>query len=761
MENNKDKKHIFSTDRPIQRASNDKLNRVKFSTELANSISRWTEKDSLVVAIYGNWGDGKTSVKNMVKEVFEENKKPTFMEFNPWQWADENHITEAFFKEISNKLNNSSDDSQRKAAAKLLDYAEYLELGNELVDKYKKIVERVLIFAVGGAGMLSLSANEEKRWWLALSAFILSICTIALEQIIWGLKWLARWKKIGVKGQKNLEERKSELVVALGEMKTTLVVFIDDIDRLSKNETKTIFRLIKANADFPNIVYLTLFQRDIVEKNLAQDEEYKGSEYLKKIVQVGFSLPKIPIDNIHKILFKELDRLLDESGLEKKFEQDRWSELFNDGLSNYFKNLRDVNRFISTFSFHLGTLKSDTTYEVNFIDLVGFEVLRQFEPAVYESMYYAKKLLTGSASNSRYSRQDAEKKQMEDILNSASPENKESVKSIIKVLFPNSQWAWGSNYHSSVGDEEFINLRVNHEDRFDRYFSLYLPDEEIKQSEFEYALTIVGDEDKFLSFLMNYYQQGRLNLFIKRFEAFKQQVDKKDAIPFISVMLKIGDILSDKFEGFFFDSPVMHVKRIIYWYFRKHDFNEEEKREAYWQSLSKSTGIYLPIFLLWEELDKREVDRYPDQYLLTKVDPEKIKQLLIEKLKTNKNSSEFKSSIHLPRMISIWLKVDEASAKAWFNAYILDDSALLKFLIDLESTGTSSTGKSSETYYYIQLSWLKVFFEDPVALAKRVRELKSKVQINSDELRRVFENIDRAEDQHLHPEKHPDIFRGR
>jgi len=752
-------KHIFTADRPILKASEDLLNRAKFSRELAVSISKWTEKESLVVAIYGRWGDGKTSVKNMVKEIFENEKTPMFMEFSPWQWANENHITEAFFKELANKLGASKNDDQREVAKKLLDYAEYLELGNELIGKFKNILEKLLLLAIGGTGIISTIVSAEYKVRLIITSLILFVITLALEEIIWGFKWIARWKNIHFEHQKTLEERKAELINALSKVKSTMVVFIDDIDRLSKSEIKTLFRLIKANADFPNIVYLTLFQRDIVERSLEKDEVFAGTDYLKKIVQIGFNLPKLQAGEIHKILFKELERLLDESGLNPKFEQSRWNELFIGGLSNYFENLRDVNRFIATFSFHLGVFKSDTSYEINFIDLIGLEVLRQFEPQVYEIIFYSKKLLTESSGSSHRGSEQSRKKEMEELLEQASIEHKEGVKIIIKVLFPNSQWAWGSNYIYSVGDDEFIKLRINHKDYFDRYFSLYLPVDDIKQSEFEYVLSVTSEEHALFDALMKFHDQDRLPQFVKKFEAYKQVVDKKDAVPFISVMLKLGDILSDEYEGFFSISPVTHIKRIILWYFNKNDFTPEERQDLYWKILESSTAIFLPIAKLWDEADRRNLDKYPDHYFLKNIDTKKILELLGKKIDQNKDRYEFKSSRHLPKILFIWNQVDKAASKIWLEKYINEDANLISFLMKLENITTTTSGYETFVNYFIQLNWLKEFFDDIPSLAKRVRQIKSTTITKDEKTKRLFGNIDRVEDQFLHPEKYPDLMR--
>ena len=63
MENNDI--HGFSSDRPISRVEDDLLGRSTFSEDLATAISSWHGKDSLVVALHGDWGSGKSSIKNM------------------------------------------------------------------------------------------------------------------------------------------------------------------------------------------------------------------------------------------------------------------------------------------------------------------------------------------------------------------------------------------------------------------------------------------------------------------------------------------------------------------------------------------------------------------------------------------------------------------------------------------------------------------------------------------------------------------------
>jgi predicted KAP-like P-loop ATPase len=59
--------HI-SADRPITSKSDDRLNRSGFSEGLAKIISQWRNKPSLVIGLFGDWGSGKSSIKNLVIE---------------------------------------------------------------------------------------------------------------------------------------------------------------------------------------------------------------------------------------------------------------------------------------------------------------------------------------------------------------------------------------------------------------------------------------------------------------------------------------------------------------------------------------------------------------------------------------------------------------------------------------------------------------------------------------------------------------------
>src|SRR6267142_3871618 len=98
--------HPFPLDRPIAKLDEDKLGRRPFATSVARSIESWKGDASLVIALYGGWGDGKSSVKGMVIDVLrqDEDRCPLIIEFNPREWTSHNQLSQVFFDEIGKQL---------------------------------------------------------------------------------------------------------------------------------------------------------------------------------------------------------------------------------------------------------------------------------------------------------------------------------------------------------------------------------------------------------------------------------------------------------------------------------------------------------------------------------------------------------------------------------------------------------------------------------------------------------------------------------
>ena len=92
---------------------------------------------------------------------------------------------------------------------------------------------------------------------------------------------------------KPLPQVKGDLIEGLRELNRRIVVIIDDLDRLEPHEAVEIMRLIKAVADFLNILYVLCYDPEILADSLKCILSVdNGAAYLEKIVQVRFKVPQ-------------------------------------------------------------------------------------------------------------------------------------------------------------------------------------------------------------------------------------------------------------------------------------------------------------------------------------------------------------------------------------------------------------------------------------------------------------------------------------
>jgi predicted KAP-like P-loop ATPase len=437
----------FSADRPIRNRSQDQLGRQTFAEELARAVREWRGSDSLVIALYGPWGSGKTSVKNMVVDSLREDadgKGPQIVEFNPWQFANRDQLAEAFFRELGAALGQQGKASWRdrkKLVNRWRAYAAYLQAGTSLFDVLRGPVFWILLIIAAFVAGTYVTAFRR-------GAVLLAGALVLLAMLLRGSSKFAETVAKAVEagaaaGHKTLEEMKEEIAESLRALPVPLLVVMDDVDRLTAQEAHELFQLVKANADFPKLVYLLLFQREVVERNLAKLSRVPGKEFLEKIVQVGFDIPIVERPRLQKVLTSGLDRLLGMETIGRRFDQRRWGNLFVGGLQHYFDSLRGVYRFLSTLSFHIGVFRGASSFEVNPVDLIALEVLRVFEPAVYRALARNKDLLTRRSERgleSERTRKAAEQAIIS-IVDVAPPERREHVREIIKQLFPPAEWA--------------------------------------------------------------------------------------------------------------------------------------------------------------------------------------------------------------------------------------------------------------------------------------------------------------------------------
>jgi len=172
-------KHPFSADRPIASREEDLLGRSHFAESLASAIKGWKGNESLVVALHGPWGSGKSSVKNMVLETLHHPDKTShiILQFNPWQWAGHEELARAFFHEVGLALGRADTSKKgKKRASKWKSYAAYLKAGSFLAVGVRRLVTGLFILI----GLLGISSSVIDALWFKMGLLVIGLCFLIL-----------------------------------------------------------------------------------------------------------------------------------------------------------------------------------------------------------------------------------------------------------------------------------------------------------------------------------------------------------------------------------------------------------------------------------------------------------------------------------------------------------------------------------------------------------------------------------------------------
>lgn len=705
---------MFRPDLPIKSKTEDLLSRASFARALADAVLGYNYEESVVTALYGEWGSGKSSVVNLVLERVEDvavgmpaDFRPIVVKFNPWNYSDQNQLVEQFFRSLSVALKRGDPGADAKKAGEQLEtYSEFF---------------RPLALIPEPTGLLAVLATA--------TAWVLK--KVGVAAVSWGkLK------------SKDLEQIRKDLDALLAKQKRKILIVVDDIDRLNNGEIRQIFQLVKALGDFPNTVYFLAFDRNVVVKALAHVQEGSGDDYLEKIVQIPFHLPSISKSEVEKVLFGQLDELIKDIPQER-WNQTHWGNVYQGGLRSCFTSIRDVTRFINSLRFSFGMVKD----EVNPVDFVAITTLQVFEPKVYEGIRENSDLFAG-VSGTGYGNRDAEKQQAmercDEIINRAVVLSRKQLLELLTRLFPKVE----STYENMGYGSDFLGGwrregRVCSPDKFETFFRLSIPAGELAESEMKAGLGLAASEPPFSDMLLGLIESGRLVRFLERMEDYTEDGIPIEHVPAIfDVLMDLGDLFPQGQGGVFERDTSMKVMRLMYQLSRRYASHDERFslcRSAIERASRSLFTVVREVGLQGQQHGKFRANNEPaDPEEKRTVNPGQLGEL--EKLAVQKISQwaeDGRLNAH-PNLISIlykwkhWAADGPVQVAAFVDAMVKDDDGLLTLLAGFEGKAFVSSGSDhvSRVEYRISLKTMEDFLQMK-AIEPRLREIAASERFES------------------------------
>lgn len=305
----------------LLRISAEKIKKVVLENKFATSFT---------IGLNGEWGDGKSSVFNLLKNQLKD-EDLIFFDFNPWMGYDKKVLVKDFFNSFSEAIGQDLSDEISNYSEELLDNGDGFT--------FFRLI-RNIFFRKQSLNSIFNSINE----------------------------------KIGIINKK-------------------IVIFIDDVDRLDKEEIFELLKLIRKTANFQNTFFLLAYDRNYINNSIKEDSGDMAIKFLDKIVNVELSMPyfdksilrnyfirllrsEIPQRFHYKIDFFQNKYQLDPFVFDLGFEE-------NDLFIYWLRNFREIKKVVNSIAINYNEIYR----EVNFYDLVHLEILKLKHPFLYNLIY--------------------------------------------------------------------------------------------------------------------------------------------------------------------------------------------------------------------------------------------------------------------------------------------------------------------------------------------------------------------------------------
>ena len=356
-------------------SAEDGFGREPFVDTIVKTIQSSDEGFNL--GISARWGEGKSSILKQLKPKLEKlNYK--VLTFEPWKYTqDQISIKRKFIIDIYSQLGKDYDASELYRETKTErdpDNKEYDAMFSSklvVILKYGGLSAAIFLFGlVFVKRCLGVDINITKTFldymfipiFVAFLPLIQKMTEITVTQVNPKIESAEQFEK--------LFNKAIDGIMTGDNCPARIVIFVDDLDRCNHTEVEQILTALFTFFNNPHCTYIitadhTVIQRYISEFLKLDDEldkdgnvdikkthemrQKEATEYLKKIFQINFIVPKISSD----LLEKMIRDLLDASPIISPKNPYAKEYLLNMILTNFQGNPRKIKHFIRTLAFQL------------------------------------------------------------------------------------------------------------------------------------------------------------------------------------------------------------------------------------------------------------------------------------------------------------------------------------------------------------------------------------------------------------------------
>jgi predicted KAP-like P-loop ATPase len=495
--------------------------------------------------------------------------------------------------------------------------------------------------------------------------------------------------------------------------------------------------LVKKLSDFQNTIFLLSFSKDIILNALKEIQIGNGFEYLEKIIQFPYELPKISKEKLEKILLKGIEEIIKVNNIEN-WDKYYWDKYYYRSLKNNFRNLRHIKRFMNIFEFIPGIIGN----EVNSVDQAVMSAIQIFYPKIFNLIKENEDRFTGRISEydfeSNYYKSNIKSLRVEydELISNATDINsKTDIINLLKILFPKFDTIFDGKYYQAEEYQEWVDkCRICIPEIYETYFRLTVPEYELSRKEFENVIKYSGDLDTLTKIIGEIEHQGKTSSFLEKIINNIKNIENEKAISIINILFDLADgykspVKKSISRNFQMDDLIFMSLNNLLLKFK----DIEERYNIIKEAIERSNSLFLSVHFISsfdsndeEKEGKEEEGKENDKIqLLEKPQIELLKNILVSKIKNWAEDDILINHFRLPFLLYRLERWDESNyIKEYLFNICKDDDKLVKLIsrfLVRTSSYSSDMILSNESFdlYYNDLK----HFIDVKEIEPRIRKI--------------------------------------